>query len=341
MALVLLAEDNPVTLEMVGIRLEHAGHRVIRAANGREALARLENERPDLILLDMMMPEVDGAEFLRRVKGDALLGAIPVIVVSARAHEDDILAALSAGADDYVTKPISLRELLARIDRALSQGPEPLRVAVQGEDGPVFVGEVVSADPRSADVRFHSDGAPRFAIGDTARLRLSSPSLPEAIELRGDVTSRSESEPHRSYGVRFAHRSAAQRESARAFLNLVGRRGDFRAQIDPDDAVRAQVLAQREGDSIELAGTLLDISARGARVELKADAERSLVHVERIELRFALPETDDPLTLSCEIRHRAGGRDGVAYGLRFDPEATPDFLEQQEQISAFVLARMG
>ncbi len=341
MALVMLAEDNPVTLEMVGIRLEHAGHRVIRAANGREALELLEQERPDLILLDMMMPEVDGAEFLMRVKGDALLGSIPIIVVSARSHEDDILAALSAGADDYVTKPISLRELLARIDRALSQGPEPLRVAVQGEEGPVFVGEVKSADPRSATVRFHTDGAPRFAIGDPARLRLSSPSLPEAIELRGEVVSRSESEPHRSYGVRFARHSAAQRDSVRDFLNLVGRRGDFRAQIDPDDAVPVLAFAQREGDSIELAGTLLDVSARGARIELKADAERSLVRVERIELRFALPGNDEQLTLSCEIRHRAALRDGIAYGLRFDPEATPDYLEQQEQISAFVLARMG
>jgi len=340
-ALILIAEDNAVTLEMMGTRLQHAGHRVLRAANGREALELLEAERPDLILLDMMMPEVDGAEFLARVKGDAVLGSIPIVVVSARSHEDDVLAALAAGADDYVTKPISLRELIARVDRVLAQGPEPLRVAVQGDEGPVRVGELVAADPRSAQVRFYRDGAPRFAIGDRAKLTLSSPSLPEAVELRGKVTSRSEAEPHRSYGFDIECRSDEERERVRAFLNLVGRRGDFRAPIDPENPIPVQLIVQLEGEARELQGSLLDVSARGARVLLKHDAERMLVRIERFELRFTLPGSDATTTLSGEIRHRAVARDGVAYGLRYDPDASPDFLEQQEQISSFVLARMS
>jgi len=340
-SVVLLAEDNPVTLEMVGIRLEHAGHRVIRASNGREALAVLGRERPDLVLLDMMMPEIDGSEFLERVKGDAVLGSIPVIVVSARAHEDDILAALAAGADDYVTKPISLRELLARIDRILAQGREPLRIAVQGEEGPVRLGEVIASTPSNVSVRLHCDVAPRFAIADKARLTLTSRSLPETIAMSAEVVSRTEAEPYRSFGFRIEQRSAEQQESLRAFLGLVGRRGDFRAPIDPERPVPAQALVQVHGESVEFIGTLQDVSARGACVVLKGHAERSLCHVDRMELRFSLPGGDEPLTLTCEIRHRMATPDGVAYGLRYDPEASPAFLEQQEQISEFVLAHMG
>jgi CheY-like chemotaxis protein len=333
MAWILLIEDNPVTAEMVKVRLAHAGHDVIHVTNGREALEQLRGPRPDLILLEMMVPEIDGAQILQHLKSDALLSSIPVLVVSARSHEDDILAALAAGADDYLTKPISLRELLARVDRVLSQGPEPLRVAVQGEKGPATVGEVVAADAGRASVRFHRDGAPRFAIGDPAKLSLSSPSLPETIELAATAESRGEGEPHRTYGFRLQREGQVAEEMIRSFLNLIGRRGAFRVSFDEQQEVPVLVFAQALGESHELMGALLDISTGGARLRLKATAERLLYLVDSFEMRFCLPD-------SVDIRHRAACREGVAYGVRFDADRSPEFLEQLEEISAFVLQRM-
>ena len=341
MALILLVEDSRVTAEIMRVRLTHAGHEVIQAWDGREALEKLNGVRPNLILLETMVPEIDGVELLQRIKRDAVLSSIPVLVVSARSHEDDILAALSAGADDYITKPISLRELQARVDLVLSQGPEPLRIAVRGDSGPVTVGEVVGADGRNASVRFHHDGAPRFAIGDPAKLSLSSPSLEKTIELTTRIVSRAEAEPHRTFGFRIQRRGRVAREMIRAFLDLIGRRGSFRVMLDPEDPIPVQVLVQALGESHELLGTLVDISMGGACLQLKADADGLLHRVDSLEMRFCLPGDDTPLTLTVTIRHRVAGTAGIAYGVRFDSEGTPDFLEQHEQISAFLLQRMG
>jgi DNA-binding response OmpR family regulator len=341
MALILIAEDNQVTAEIIRVRLQHAGHEVLWAANGREALTQLASTRPDLILLDMMMPEVDGSEFLRIVKRDAVLGSIPVMVVSARTQEEDILEALAAGADDYLTKPMSLRELLARVDRILGQGREPLRIAVQGREGSVTVGEVVAANPGTTSVRFHRDGAQCFAIGESVKLTLSSPSLPHAIDLAATVFSRNETDPYRTYGVRIEREDDTAKEMATAFLNLVGSRGDYRVRFDESESIGIEVFTQSQGESHILLGKLQDISSSGARVVLKDGAERILCRADRFELRFQLPNVLEALTLTADIRHRSVCGDAIAYGIRFAPDGSPDFLEQQEQISEFVLGRMA
>jgi hypothetical protein len=85
---------------------------------------------------------------------------------------------------------------------------------------------------------------------------------------------------------------------------------------------------------------LLDISTGGARLRLKATAERLLYLVDSFEMRFCLPDSDTSVTLTVDIRHRAACREGVAYGVRFDADRSPEFLEQLEEISAFVLQRM-
>lgn len=342
MARILLVEDNPVTAEMLRVRLCNVGHEVVRAANGREALERLHERRPDLMLLEMLVPELDGAQLLRLMKQDAVLSSVPVIVVSARTHEDDILAALAAGADDYVPKPVSLRELVARVERVLAQGPEPLRVAVQGETGPVLVGEVVDASPRGTSVRFHHEGAPCFAIGDAAKISVSSPALPHAITLATRVASRGEAEPYRTYGFELHRRSDGEREMASAYLDLIGRRNAFRVEFGPDEEIAVSVLAQALGESHELVGRLLDISTGGVRMRLKADAEHILHLLDSLEIRFALPGRDARFTFGVAIRHRiADSSGGVAYGLRFDAGRSPDFVEQMEQVSEFVMQRMG
>ena len=342
MASILIAEDNRVTAEIMRVRLESAGHEVVWAADGREALEQLDQSRPNLILLDMMMPEIDGAEILRRIKADAVLGSIPVLVVSARSHEEDILGALAAGADDYLTKPVSLRELVARVDRALAKGPQPVRITVRPPDGPVDVGEVLEADTSRASVRFHRDSAARYPIGSRVELSLSSPSLPETIAMTAQVQSRAEADPYRVYEFGWDRRGERSKRMATAFLNVVGGRSQYRLPLfDADPPLEATVLTQSGGASHELTGVLQDLSAGGARVLLKGDAEQVLHRVDGFELRLHLPDSDEPPTLTADVRHRSASGDGVCYRLRFDPEASPDFLEQQERISAFVISRMA
>ncbi len=340
MALILLVEDNRVTAEMLKVRLGRAGHEVLHVANGLEALETLRAARPDLMLIETMVPELDGLQLLKQVKRDAVLSSIPALVVSARTQEEDILAALAAGADDYLTKPISLRELVARVEHALAQGPQPLRIAVQPEAGTVVVGEVVDASPRGTSVRFHQEGAPRFALGDMAKLSVSSPAIRSAIALAAKVVSRGESEAHRTYGFELFRRSDEEREMARAYLNLIGRRNAFRAELRAEEDVAVAVFAQARGESHELIGTILDVSVGGLRVRLKADADRILYAHDVLEIRFELPGRDTLFMFAAEIRHRVETPSGVAYGLRFDPQHSPDFVEQLEQVSEFVMERV-
>jgi two-component system alkaline phosphatase synthesis response regulator PhoP len=122
MARILLAEDEKQIGDMVAFKLSNSGHQVLRARDGEEALRLATAERPDLILLDVMMPVLNGFEVLRRLKGDPALATTPVIMLTAKGRERDVLGGLSAGAVDYIVKPFSLKELTARIDSALRKG---------------------------------------------------------------------------------------------------------------------------------------------------------------------------------------------------------------------------
>jgi diguanylate cyclase (GGDEF)-like protein len=111
----LIVDDSPDNLEILGTRLRFRGYAVETAAGGREALARVARRPPDLILLDVMMPDLDGFEVARRIKRDPSLPFIPIILVTARDSTEDKVAGLDAGADDYLTKPINFPELEARV----------------------------------------------------------------------------------------------------------------------------------------------------------------------------------------------------------------------------------
>ena len=120
MARILVADDEQFLREMVAFRLRNTGHDVVVAVDGTEALRLASSARPDLIILDVMMPGVDGFEVLRRIKADADLRGIPVIMLTAKGQERDVIAGLSTGAADYVIKPFSLKELTMRVDKALA-----------------------------------------------------------------------------------------------------------------------------------------------------------------------------------------------------------------------------
>jgi DNA-binding response OmpR family regulator len=123
MAKILVAEDEKQIGDMIAFKLTNGGHQVIRAQDGEQAITLAASELPDLILLDAMMPGLSGFEVLRRLKGDPALRALPVIMVTAKGHERDVLSGLRGGAVDYVVKPFSLKELAARVDLALRKEP--------------------------------------------------------------------------------------------------------------------------------------------------------------------------------------------------------------------------
>jgi len=117
MSAVLVVDDEPIVLDVVRRYLERDGHRVVTAASGDEARTKIEDERPDLVLLDVMLPgETDGLALCRWIRSTSEL---PVILVTARGEESDRIVGLELGADDYVTKPFSPRELATRVKTVL------------------------------------------------------------------------------------------------------------------------------------------------------------------------------------------------------------------------------
>lgn len=118
--LILIADDEPLLTELLEFRLGARGYRTVVAHDGREALAKLEQERPDAVVLDMMMPVHDGSEVLRRMRASAEHASTPVIMLTARRGEADVVGALEQGADDYLVKPFLPEELLIRLARLLA-----------------------------------------------------------------------------------------------------------------------------------------------------------------------------------------------------------------------------
>jgi CheY-like chemotaxis protein len=118
---ILLVEDNPENRDMLGRRLSRRGHQVTFAMDGAEAVLRVQTERPDIVLMDLSLPVMDGWEATRTIKADATIGAIPVIALTAHAMAGDRERAIAAGADDYDTKPVDLERLLSKIAALTSQ----------------------------------------------------------------------------------------------------------------------------------------------------------------------------------------------------------------------------
>jgi two-component system phosphate regulon response regulator PhoB len=130
---ILVVEDEPAIQELIAVNLQHAGHHVMRAGDAEGALGIVKNALPDLLLIDWMLPGMSGVSLARQLRQEERTRQIPIIMLTARGGEADKIAGLEAGADDYVTKPFSVRELLARIKAVLR------RRAPQMTDDPVEV----------------------------------------------------------------------------------------------------------------------------------------------------------------------------------------------------------
>jgi len=133
---VLVAEDEDDVRQLLRVLLERAGHSVTEAVNGLQALDLLQSTRPDLVVLDVTMPELDGWQTLERIRD---LSDVPVLMLTARAGELDKVRGLKSGADDYVTKPFGRQELLARVEALLRRTSGPPEVRAPYEDGAVRV----------------------------------------------------------------------------------------------------------------------------------------------------------------------------------------------------------
>jgi len=116
---ILVVEDEPSIAELISINLTHVGYTVSRALQADEALLLLRNSKPDLVILDWMMPGKSGVQFARELKSNPATQAIPILMLTAKGEESDKVLGLDAGADDYVTKPFSPKELVARVKALL------------------------------------------------------------------------------------------------------------------------------------------------------------------------------------------------------------------------------
>jgi DNA-binding response OmpR family regulator len=119
---ILVVDDEPDTVELIAFNLRNAGYDVISAVDGAEALRKARSQSPALVILDLMLPEVDGLEVSKLLRADAATAHIPVLMLTAKAGEVDRILGLELGAKDYVTKPFSPRELVLRVRNILRQG---------------------------------------------------------------------------------------------------------------------------------------------------------------------------------------------------------------------------
>ncbi|WP_138464715.1 phosphate regulon transcriptional regulator PhoB [Poseidonocella sp. HB161398] len=154
---VLVVDDEPSQRDLLSYNLEASGYRVISAENGEEALMLVAEDSPDLVVLDWMLPSVSGIEVCRQIKSRSETRSLPVIMISARADEGDRVRGLETGADDYVTKPYSVAELMARVRTQLRR------------TRPATVGETLEFEDIVLDAESHKvfRGAKPLKLGPT------------------------------------------------------------------------------------------------------------------------------------------------------------------------------
>src|ERR1700726_1796894 len=136
---ILTADDDPQLLRLITRNLQLEGYEVLAVSNGQQALELIENHAPDLVLLDVMMPKMDGFTVCHRVRE---FSAVPIIIVTARGQDQDKVRGLDLGADDYLTKPFSVDELLARVRAALRRAQFSAKESTQGLQVTTTIGEL-------------------------------------------------------------------------------------------------------------------------------------------------------------------------------------------------------
>jgi len=180
-AKILVVDDQRDLLELLTLSLEQEGYSVATALNAAQATEQIEKGRPDIILLDILLPDISGIRLTAKLKNDAQTAHIPVILLTAKDSETDIVVGLSVGADDYITKPFSTKVLLARIEAVLRR----VYAAQPGQD----VQHAISAGP----VKIFQSGRKVFVDGKPLELTAAEYRLLEAmINAKGSIVTRKE-----------------------------------------------------------------------------------------------------------------------------------------------------
>ena len=180
---VLVVEDDPDIAQLVSRYLEKSGFSVDLLANGRDALAAIASHAPDLLVLDLMLPQVDGLEICRVVRGNDATAAIPIIMLTARAEESDRIVGLEIGADDYLAKPFSPNELVARVRALLRRAQRTAPASAQG----ATAGKAVAYGSIAVDPERHTITDAGTAVTLTAKEFML---LEYLLQHRGRVLSR-------------------------------------------------------------------------------------------------------------------------------------------------------
>jgi len=176
---ILVVEDEADLLDAITFALKREGLKPIRASSGEEALERAAETPPDLVLLDLMLPGIDGIEVCRRLRANERTARVPIIMVTVKAEETDAIVGLGVGADDYVRKPFGLKELVARVRAVLRRAEEP-----QDSEPRVLVAGELEVDPGRHETRI--SGRPVTLTATEFRL------LYHLVRNRGRVYSRAQ-----------------------------------------------------------------------------------------------------------------------------------------------------
>ena len=177
---VLVVDDEKDLVDLISYNLGRGGYDVLTAYDGKDALEIAQREVPDLVVLDLMLPGLDGTEVARRLKADSRTANVPIVMLTAKGEETDVVVGLTIGADDYVTKPFSMKILLARINTVLRRGES-------AETGAAAEGGVLRAGPLVIDMSKHEV----TVNGEPVRLTLTEFKLLSAlVAARGRVLTR-------------------------------------------------------------------------------------------------------------------------------------------------------
>jgi len=179
---ILVVDDEKDLVDLVTYNLQRNGYDVLCAMDGAEAIELAQRHVPDLVILDLMLPRIDGTEVARRLKADSRTAGVPIIMLTAKGEETDVVVGLTIGADDYVTKPFSMKILLARLNTVLRRNEQA--VAAAGDAGEAGV---LRAGPLTIDTSKHEV----CVNGEPARLTLTEFKLLVAlVNARGRVLTR-------------------------------------------------------------------------------------------------------------------------------------------------------
>jgi two-component system alkaline phosphatase synthesis response regulator PhoP len=177
MATVLLVDDDPKIRELLRLYVEREGHRPLFAADGESALDLATRAKPDVVLLDVMLPGMDGFEVTRRLRD---LSQVPILLLTARSAEGDRIIGLDLGADDYVVKPFSPRELMARVRALLRRHGRP-----QAADEPILIADGLALDPNAVSATL--DGQPLELTPFEFRILLALMRRPNRVLTRDEL----------------------------------------------------------------------------------------------------------------------------------------------------------